>query len=412
MKINELTISGLRAFTDSKFTFLPGMNLLVGVNGVGKTTVLEALRVSLSKILPHITSSKSRKESFSIDDIKIGINVLNVLCEFEFDEVKYKLLIQQQPQKYKDKKTGKPRDHVIETPDLETFTPPLLDKFSEAKNSKSQPLGIFFSTNRSYALNKKSSAPPGQSAAFVDSLSTSREFNVRSIAEWYYAQENQPELPALKQYFKILCEAVHSFLPELQMTEVDASDFLVNKKGTLLRIRQLSDGERGMLSLVMELTKRLSQANPGLKNPLTEGQAIVLIDELDLHLHPSWQRTIVPNLSRTFPNCQFIATTHSPQIIPSVEPEQIQLIFSDKVIRPEKTKGMDTNWILKHLMETEERPHEAMKFIQAVENLIAEGEFEAARKKMLEFKDMRYDLPEWSMLEARIARLELMAKGE
>jgi predicted ATP-binding protein involved in virulence len=99
---------------------------------------------------------------------------------------------------------------------------------------------------------------------------------------------------------------------------------LVTKDGMLLDARQLSDGERGLLALVLDLAKRLSQANPGLSDPVKLGEAVVLIDELDLHLHPKWQRTIVERLTKVFPRCQFIATT-LPQIVAAVEPSKCSL---------------------------------------------------------------------------------------
>ena len=127
-----------------------------------------------------------------------------------------------------------------------------------------------------------------------------------------------------------------------------------------------------------------------------------------MHLHPNWQRSIVNNLARTFPSCQFIATTHSPQIIPSLESERVQLIDNDRVFNPERSLGVDTNWILKFLMDTSDRPNWANEAIMKIENLINEGDFEQARKLMLEYKKQEIDLPEWASLEARIARLEII----
>jgi predicted ATP-binding protein involved in virulence len=80
-----------------------------------------------------------------------------------------------------------------------------------------------------------------------------------------------------------------------------------------------------MLAMVMDLARRMAQANPRLEDPL-QSEAIVLIDEVDLHLHASWQQTILPDLLRVFPNAQFIVTTHSPQVLTTVEPEQIQIL--------------------------------------------------------------------------------------
>jgi predicted ATP-binding protein involved in virulence len=83
------------------------------------------------------------------------------------------------------------------------------------------------------------------------------------------------------------------------------------KKSYELIINQLSDGEKGLLAMAGDLARRLAIANPGLSDPL-EGKGIVLIDEIELHLHPKLQREIIPSLKDTFPNCQFIITTHSP----------------------------------------------------------------------------------------------------
>jgi predicted ATP-binding protein involved in virulence len=165
-----------------------------------------------------------------------------------------------------------------------------------------------------------------------------------------------------------------------------------------------------MFVLVLDLAKRLSQANPQLDNPIRDGSAIVLIDEIDLHLHPKWQRTVVKQLTETFPGCQFIATTHSPQIIAAVEPEQVLLLTNSGVIRPDRTLGMDSNWILRHLMEADDRPPESSSAIEEVESLIRDAEFEDARAAITEYRKIGLDLPEWSVLEARMARMELLAE--
>jgi predicted ATP-binding protein involved in virulence len=131
----------------------------------------------------------------------------------------------------------------------------------------------------------------------------------------------------------------------------------------------------------------------------------VLIDEIDLHLHPKWQRTVVDDLTRVFRHCQFIATTHSPQVVAAVEPEQVLLLTATDVLHPDRSLGMDSNWILRHLMETDDRPASAARAIKTVEGLIQKGAFKKARIAIAAGKKS-FDLPEWSTLEARMARLE------
>src|SRR5258706_15012580 len=109
MKINKIAISGLRAFNEAQFIFQPGMNLLGGVNGVGKTTVLEAVRICLTKLMPEITLTKSRKDDIIGSDIKIGSEALQVSCDFVVDSVQFNLLIQKTRVRVIGKESGMPR---------------------------------------------------------------------------------------------------------------------------------------------------------------------------------------------------------------------------------------------------------------------------------------------------------------
>ncbi|HZK94176.1 MAG TPA: AAA family ATPase [Prolixibacteraceae bacterium] len=418
MKIKKLSLTGMRAFTQAEFNFLPGMNLLVGVNGVGKTTVLDALRICLSRVLPDINAYPSQKQAFEMDDISIGAQTLTVSCDFEIESQSFNLLQVKQRELILENKPGSPRESVIELDDAEKVIPSIKELFSKSKSDNPRHLGLFFSTKRSIVTDKAVSGHAtagGLAAAFSESLSSNRDFNLRLLADWFKVQETLgEERPIGLKHISVLKNAVEQFLPGFNNLRVERieekSRFVIDKNGTSLNLYQLSDGERGVLSMVLDIARRLSQANPTLPNPLADGTAIVLIDELDLHLHPKWQRTIVENLTRTFPNCQFIASTHSPQIIPSVDPERIQLIRNGEIIHPDRTKGMDSNWILKFLMESEDRPFESTTAIEKVELLIKKGKFKEARTIIAECKNENRDLDEWSMFEARMSRLEVFSK--
>ena len=104
--------------------------------------------------------------------------------------------------------------------------------------------------------------------------------------------------------------------------------------------------------MVLDLARRLAQANPGMEDPAAEAEAVVLIDEIELHLHPAWQRRIVGNLIETFPRCQFIATTHSPQVIGEVGHDHIQIIADGQVYTPAHSFGVDSSRVLEEIMET------------------------------------------------------------
>src|SRR5262249_1605382 len=149
------------------------------------------------------------------------------------------------------------------------------------------------------------------------------------------------------------------FVPEftnLRIEEHPTLRFIVEKNGMPLALDQLSDGERGLLAVIFDITRRLAIANPELDDPIAEGKAIVLIDEIELHLHPTWQRQVLRRLRNTFKSCQFIVTTHSPQVIGQVWPRCLHLLEhseQDKRIVVHHTSqsfGMDSNWILQNIM--------------------------------------------------------------
>jgi predicted ATP-binding protein involved in virulence len=151
----------------------------------------------------------------------------------------------------------------------------------------------------------------------------------------------------------------------------------IDINGTTLDVRLLSDGERSVLALILDISKRLAQANPRLDDPLVSGEAVILIDEIDLHLHPQWQRKIVGNLERTFPNCQFIATTHSPQIIGEVPHDRIQMIKDGRIYSPRRSFGIDSSRVLEEVMNTDSRNPAIEQEIGRIAKLIANKSAEA-----------------------------------
>lgn len=115
-----------------------------------------------------------------------------------------------------------------------------------------------------------------------------------------------------------------------------------------------------MLAVASDLARRMALANPHLSDPLAS-EAIVLIDEIELHLHPDWQQRVLIDLNRTFPNTQFIVSTHSPQVLTTVRPEQIIRLRSvgDNVIAERKTAptfGNEAGNVLSSVMGVQERP--------------------------------------------------------
>jgi predicted ATP-binding protein involved in virulence len=172
---------------------------------------------------------------------------------------------------------------------------------------------------------------------------------------------------------------------------------LVNKNGVSLDLSQLSDGERSFLAIVCDLGKRLALANPELDDPL-QGAGVVLIDELELHLHPRWQREVVEKLRSTFPHIQFIATTHSPFVIQSLMPgelisldpdeSELSAEYADKSIEDiaENVMGVD-------LPQKSQRYQQMMEAAEEYFRLLREPMSDDAAIKMAEQRLNELSLP-------------------
>ncbi|MBN3923910.1 AAA family ATPase [Nostoc sp. NMS4] len=442
MRLKQLALTQFRGFEQVTFDFHPGMNLLVGINGVGKSTVLDALRILLSQVLPKFTASKSKLIPFKTSDIKINRDAFTAKLQFDAVGIPFEYLVHKPREEYSEQTTQKdeeeqPPDYldrhkrikqrrqqqqVYNLAERYDLTPNDQTIPKQVKTAKVQPLAVYFSTRRSLssmAAPSKQISAGGQAAAFAEALSE-RELRLREFADWLLVQETlvKEGRKLAQQHLNVLEYAVTTFLDKcthLRAVREPESTLIIDKEGVALDLRQLSDGERGILALVLDLAKRLSQANPKSEDPLGDGEAVVLIDELDLHLHPVWQRTIVDQLIKTFPKCQFIVTTHSPQIVGEVKPPGLTLIAKEDngiVVLQKGLQGfgLASNWILEQLMGTASRNATTQAQINLVEEALEEGDLELARNMLEQLKAMiqGYD-DEVIRLEASINNLEALA---
>ena len=434
MKIKRLELTSFRIFEQVTFEFQSGMNLLVGINGVGKSSVLDALRMLLSRSLPEFTASRERSIRFTAADFTVGHYGLTGDLHFT-NGSSYSVRVRQD-------------DASRAVPQL----PPAIEIEGtfrgltnlEMQRAPEQPIAVYFSPRRSlatYRAPSKQTSAGGQGAAYARALSH-RELWVREFAEWMLTQtmlSREDDDSIATRRLQVLQSAATRFLEGyinlrvvsdpapifiVGSSELDsdarigggrAPTLLLDKNGMTLDVRQLSDGERGLLALVFDLARRLSQANPKLDDPLREGQGIVLIDELDLHLHPGWQRTVMAKLTKTFPNCQFIATTHSPQIIGECDPAGLILLTKEDenlVVAQDGHQGfgLDSSWILEHLMGTAPRNVSVQMQINRIEDAIEEGNLQLARESLADLRQTLHgDDGEVVRLEASINNLEALA---
>ena len=392
MRIARLKLANVRAIAAAEFHFRSGFNLIVGVNGVGKTTVLDSLAVCLFAFVRRANRLRGSTIRFDHSDIRMGAGALDVECNFEAGKENgsygYTLHKTRESAAPRKEKAGMPREQVHETPERAEFVgklPPV----AAGDDLGGRPLAILFSTNRAVPSERspsKSAAAGGVTAAFSASLSNRRGLHLSEFEAWMRVQEALcSERPDAKRVLIAFEAALVRFLPDYQNLRLDgeseSGEVLLVDRGTVtLPVKLLSDGERGVLAMVLDLTRRLAQANPEMNDPAAEAEAVVLIDEIELHLHPGWQRRIVKNLSETFPKCQFIATTHSPQVIGEVEHDRIHIIDDGRVYSPAHSFGVDSSRVLEEIMDTDPRTKSVKDLLSQISRTIGRDRYSDARR--------------------------------
>lgn len=443
MKVDELKLTHFRGLLDTEIKFHPGFNLIVGVNGAGKSSVLDALRVLLSQVLPIFAPAPRFNLGFDGDDIMIGRASTQAQITFScHGSEPYTYVVHKNREQHIANADGNLRDQTTATPDKsELFSSEnpgrvLSGVPAEFKKRAVQPLVLYFSVERSRATDEVSKVGSRTNPAYFSALSQDRGLRIQDIVQWWRAKEQiakeAPEGASARQ-LKAVRLALQRLLPSFDDWRLDAGDLWVTKRVVIetpdpksrtgelrqlvesraLRVWQLSDGERGMIAFVFDLARRLAQLNENDHDPAASGEGVVLIDEIDLHLHPAWQRRIATDLPRVFPKLQFIATTHSPQVIGETAPGRaIVLREGGRVDVLDESLGRDSGWILRHIMDTPERNADLQTGLDEIDALIEAEDFASARSRVVKLRKQFGDDKELIAVAAAIDRWELLDDEE
>lgn len=424
MKVQRLSLSNYRGFTQLDLELGRQITVLAGVNGSGKSGILRATATLLSHLLREFGASKERPEALSAGDVQIDKSALTLSATFtSVDQVLHAQLIRAISDTSKAEEYAKRRDAarfaIRETQkgskeekrlqEEIRFLSALLegdcDHFSrqvetgkargKAKaNRGTYPIAVFYATSR--YLGRLAPRLSGVRAfepenAYTDALSGA-EVSLAAFANWFNAVQQGAlgSKATSKRIHRLLNEVVKIMLPgfgDPRLTDSTPPRFFVRKGTSEFELHQLSDGERGLLALAFDLTRRLTIANPGLKDPVKEAEAVVLLDEIELHLHPAWQRKVLRRLTRTFKNCQFIATSHSPQVLGEVPGRSIRYLILERggnVISwtPPRAFGLDSNRVLEELMATPSRNEGIQAKSHEIFQLIDEEKFSPAKNQL------------------------------
>jgi len=423
MRLDRLHIQNFRCYEDATFEFQSGFNLIVGINGSGKTSLLQAVATSLTDF-GNAFSGYFRE--FDEELIRFAIDKPNGKIRFERC---YPMQLHAQGKIF-----------GISSWVLEKNTKdrnPLTDNhLFQALNNEKNLLGsgtnadlsvlAFYRANRRWTVS-------GATAESAASQRVSRlhgydnwfdaALDLTSFESWFIGKtlerlQNVAEAGTRLQDFDdelfLVNNAIKEALPGSQGLRYDMTlrSLMVDlDKKDLLPFAQLSDGQRAMVALIADIARRICLLNPQMgKDVLTKTEGLVLIDELDIHLHPSWQRSIVKTLKTVFPKVQFIATSHSPQIIGSLKPEEVIVLNDGESSHPRVTYGLDSSSVLAEVMDVAQREPAIEKRLTELFSVLEDHDLVKAKQLLAALKQDAPDLPEFSGAEALIRRKEILGK--
>lgn len=462
MKVKRLNMNSFRGIGDLTLDFDDiGPTVLIGVNGVGKSRILDCLAILLSQFTGRVQDDDSTRY-LSEQDITNGRKETQIEITISLNEAEdITWSLSQERQEGKSAQSPANRLEAIKLladissnqrlqnlsrggNDLRKFLQTAVEMLSQEVDEVSQeplekvvdeiktqlannenasiPLPVYYPVNRAVLdmpLEISEEYLITQRNAYDQALTGGR-IDFKGFFEWFRNREDlENELrrdnPSYRdKQLEAVRGAISSLQPDFSDLRVERSPLrmTVKKQGQQLIVNQLSDGEKCLLALVGDLARRLAIANPGLSDPL-QGNGVVLIDEIELHLHPKWQRQIIPALTRTFPNCQFIITTHSPQVLSHVKPDSIYLLEAtpEGIVteQPENSFGRDSNQILEDLMGVSERPQEIKENLRDLFRLIDQGHLDRAKQLRQNLADeIGEDDPEFVRADVLIRRKEIL----
>jgi predicted ATP-binding protein involved in virulence len=429
MRVKRLSMKNFRGVHDLTLEFSQTEpTIIIGVNGVGKSSILECLALQLRTFIDNIPDIKAFA---NIEDTDIFIGEENTKTELliEINSKEGQLLAQKKSNGATisglvDGELARPGEILgRDSYGGEYSSFQLTEELKHQLEIGELPLIVYYSAQRTLSYGhsnifKSTDFKPID--AYRDSLGkyVIHFENAFEGIEDTLIQDRSDHLKQSDRQLVSVQKAIYSLAPNLQNLKIQhfshKSRMTVTKQDLELTLNQLSGGEQCLLVMVGDLAWRLAIANPGLEDPL-QGTGVVLIDEIELHLHPGWQYEIIPALTRTFPNCQFIVTTHSPIVLSQVKPEGIFCLEKrdGKVIayHPDSSYGRDSNRILEDLMGVPERPQVFKDRLRELFRFIDEGNLDKAKELQHQLEEsIGSDEPEFARADVLIRRQEILGR--
>jgi predicted ATP-binding protein involved in virulence len=430
MHIQKVIIKDFRCFEHLEVNLDPDINIFVGNNGSGKSALLDGIAAAMYPYVVQIQQIAGKKYREASPVLQRDLpaqkkdNERGNQAEFTVSATGFPdwtIVYKKPPADNDDEriKVSVSSSSISQegTKQLYSAMRYRIDEFSVlayykgnrhlndiayVKNVSHQSLNRFTSLN--HALDATSS--------FTDMANW---FFVREFQELREAKEKgniNLELPDLKRVrnaiSSIIAPNTHVYFSQIVSANLMVEWEMETGEKREFLLSQLSAGYRHMLALVMDFARRLAQANPHMENPLA-AEAILMIDELDLHLHPTWQQKIIPDLKKVFPNTQIIATTHSPEVVTTVKQNQVKILEDYQIKEcPSPTRGMKSSDIVRYVLGLSDlRPDtEESRTLTQLFEAIDNGQLEEAKRLRKELQDWESFDPDMTRADMQIRRLE------
>ncbi|MBF0144324.1 MAG: AAA family ATPase [Magnetococcales bacterium] len=385
MIVRSLKMQNYRGIDELHINFDQRINVFVGINGSGKSSILSCLAKMLSSVIYPVYTKKRQGIPFSEFDIRNGAEKLDVEIAIGSDEGNLyswkRALVRNGPK-------------TTETPELKEYIK-FVNTCIEKDESFPIPVIVFYSVGRAVLdipqrIRNRHSFDTRYSG-FESSIQGSGDF--RLFFEWFREREAyvngmilDGKQDVTDHQFSSVCAAITALtnFENLRIRRFPQR-MILEKYGETLDLDQLSDGEKCLMAMVGDMAMRLSIANPSHQDPL-KAQAVFLIDEVDLHLHPEWQRMVLPKLLEVFPNSQFIVSTHSTQILTHIKPENIFRIKRSGsgivMNHPADSYGQTQDSLYNDIMEVPIRPDCVQKQFRNLYDAIDRKDLKQAKETL------------------------------
>lgn len=389
MQIERLVLRNFRAFRQLEVEFHPRLSVVVGKNGSGKTSVLEALAISVGTLfyaMPGPAKCGIRKTDVHerYFDLGSGIDVqpqypavVTAWGKVEGGRVRWVRSL--------DHENG--RTTMADAKAMAKLSRYYQQRLMEGDESLLLPIVAYYGTGRLWdhrrEKKRESLRKNTRTNGYIDSLDGTA--NVKLMLQWFqkmsFLQEQKampaPEYLAVRRAMECCLarfinrgDVTVQYNPDSREIEVVYSEH--SGEQVCMALSRMSDGYRCALSLIADIAYRMATLNPQLKGDvLTRTEGVVLIDEVDLHLHPAWQQRFLRDLTDIFPKVQFIVTTHAPAVINSVQSENLVILENGETREPlGEVYGKDVNTIIQGVMSADKRPAEVLELFEKFYALI------------------------------------------